>query len=166
MSNKVQDGADEAHALRVLDRMAEQKTVAETEADSDYDGSADYEGAWDIMVENARFVQRTLRARQQVPESVRQVMEELSKARSKFPSWPDDPIHAAAVVQEEAGELVQAALQAVYEPHRSSLTDARKEAIQTAAMAIRFIESHADYTYPPTAQHDDRAIARSEGEKR
>ena len=37
------------------------------------------------------------------------VITELDMAKVKWPDWPVDPVHAAAVVSEEAGELVQAA---------------------------------------------------------
>lgn len=107
-----------------------------------------------------------------VPEAVRQIMDELHKAREKFPQWPDDPIHAAAVVQEEAGELVQATLQSVYEPNKADYSHAQKEAVQLGAMAIRFIENMEAYRTPPMDQHDDRALAQhgdqgrvKEGEK-
>jgi hypothetical protein len=64
------------------------------------------------------------------------VMRELTRAEGKFPSWPEDVVHAAAVVAEEAGELVKAALDAYY--GRGPVVQAVIEAEQTAAMAIRF----------------------------
>ena len=63
--------------------------------------------------------------------------QELDRAEAKFPTFPIDPIHAAAVLQEEAGELVQAALQYTYEG--GSVDAMRKEAIQVGAMALRFL---------------------------
>lgn len=65
------------------------------------------------------------------------VMAELERAERKFPGWPADAIHAAAVVGEEAGELTRAALQFTYEG--GSADGMIKEAIQTAAMAVRFL---------------------------
>ena len=61
------------------------------------------------------------------------ILDELDAAERKFPGWPVDQIHAAAVVAEECGELVQACLQATYEPELNPTV--QKEAIQTAAMA-------------------------------
>ena len=90
-----------------------------------------------------------------VPKSMGLVAKELRKARAKFPRWPDDPIHAAAVVQEEAGELGKAALQSVYEPDKSGMVEVRAEAIQTAAMALRLIENIGLYATPAKAQHYD-----------
>jgi hypothetical protein len=69
------------------------------------------------------------------------VEDELMKAMDKFPQWPSDMVHGAAVVAEEAGELVKACLEFSYEPqkHHDNLLRVRKEAIQTAAMAVRFL---------------------------
>lgn len=97
------------------------------------------------------------RARRRAPtmsETFDAVRAELERAVSKFPTWPTDPLHASGVVQEEAGELAKAVLQAVYEPHKSSPDDARSEAVQTAAMAIRWIASADIYDWTPGAQHE------------
>lgn len=68
---------------------------------------------------------------------------ELAKAKYKFPEWPTDPIHAAAIVAEESGELTRAALQFTYEgAPRVAMFN---EALQTAAMAIRFLENYHEY---------------------
>lgn len=64
---------------------------------------------------------------------------ELQEAETKHPKWPEDLIHAAAIVSEEAGELIQAALEKHYENgtyHRMIA-----EAVQTGAMAIRFLKN-------------------------
>ena len=65
------------------------------------------------------------------------IFEELRKAEMKWAGWPDDMIHAAAIVAEEAGELCQAALDSVYS--RGSIDNMRIEAAQVAAMGIRFL---------------------------
>ena len=62
---------------------------------------------------------------------------ECIEARKKHPAWPNDEIHAAAIVSEEAGELVRAALQSVYEGGK--LAHIQREAIQTAATCIRVL---------------------------
>jgi hypothetical protein len=67
------------------------------------------------------------------------INEEMEQAEIKFPSWPEDLIHGAAIVVEEAGELIKACLQNRYE--KGSLAEVEKEAIQTATMAIRFLEN-------------------------
>lgn len=66
------------------------------------------------------------------------IAHELIKATEKHPNWPvGDVVHASAIVAEESGELIRAALQAKYEGGKYSETT--KEAIQTGAMAVRFI---------------------------
>lgn len=79
-----------------------------------------------------------------VSRAVEAVLDELRRAEEKFPMWPRDVIHAAAIVAEESGELVQAALQNVYSNGRT-LDHVRREAIQTAAMAIRLLSGMGEY---------------------
>jgi len=81
------------------------------------------------------------------------VMDELYRAEAKFPQWPSDPIHAAAVLGEEFGELQKAVLQHTYEPEKATLEDVRMEAIQTTAMALRFLLSLDRYQYRQGPQH-------------
>lgn len=78
---------------------------------------------------------------------------ELTRSKTKFPSWPTDPLHALSVLGEEYGELTQAALETMYEPHKSSIEDVKNEAIQTAAMCFRFLESMDQYKFTPGPQH-------------
>lgn len=66
------------------------------------------------------------------------IIVEYNKAIQKHPGWPTDVIHASAIVAEESGELTRAALHHTYE--NGSLEAAKKEAIQTAVTAIRFLE--------------------------
>ncbi len=73
-----------------------------------------------------------------------QIIEEYKKAKDKHPKWPVDPIHASAIVAEEAGELTRATLQHTYE--KGSIEAAEKEAIQVAVTAIRFLEGLAKYS--------------------
>lgn len=68
---------------------------------------------------------------------------ELQLAKSKFPTWHTDPIHAASVVAEEAGELVRAALRLTYE--NGSFHEMKREAAQVGAMAVRFLENLSVY---------------------
>lgn len=85
-----------------------------------------------------------------------EVLRELERATAKFPTWPTDPLHALAVLGEEYGELVKAALQLTYEPHKATAADVRSEAIQTAAMALRFAMSLERYEYRGSDQHKQR----------
>lgn len=82
------------------------------------------------------------------------IVAELERAGEKFPTWPTDPLHALAVLGEEFGELTQAVVEATYEPHKSKRADVQKEAVQVAAMAIRFLASMDRYEFRPSVQHD------------
>ena len=81
------------------------------------------------------------------------VWTELANATKKYPEWPTDPLHALAIVGEEFGELTKDVLQFSYEPNKTSAENVRSEAIQTAAMALRFIESLDQYIYKAGEQH-------------
>lgn len=85
---------------------------------------------------------------------VEEVLMELEKATRKFPTWPTDPLHAVAILGEEFGELTKAVLQSTYEPYKVSYDDVRNEALQTAAMALRFLMSLEKYEYLPCQQHN------------
>jgi hypothetical protein len=81
------------------------------------------------------------------------VYSELTRAIAKFPTWPTDPLHALAVLGEEFGELTKDVLQMTYEPGKTNAENVRKEAIQTAAMALRFVASLNAYIYKAGEQH-------------
>lgn len=83
-----------------------------------------------------------------------EIKQELDRAIVKFPTWPTRVIDAGNVVSEEAGELAKACLQVTYEPHKEDMEGVRTEAIQTAAMAIRFILSIDEYDCTPGPQHE------------
>lgn len=81
------------------------------------------------------------------------VLAEVERATAKFPTWPTDPLHAVAVLGEEFGELTKAVLQSVYEPHKNPPGAVRTEALQTAAMALRFLASVDRYEAARCPQH-------------
>lgn len=78
------------------------------------------------------------------------ILKEVRSAKKKFPSWPQHPAAQAGIVCEEAGELMKACLELKYErdndyvkkiyiaDHKANI---RMKAIQTASMAIRFLEN-------------------------
>lgn len=74
------------------------------------------------------------------------INEELKRAKRNYPQWPDHVVARAAIVGEEAGELLQAALEIKYEPSKKGRTKEqqmecmKKEAVQVAVTAIRFLE--------------------------
>lgn len=86
-----------------------------------------------------------------VPRAViADIEDELLSARGAHPGWPTDIVHAAAVVGEEAGKLLQAALDFTY--RRVSTNHLREEAVQTAAMAIRLL-SMLEFGTPRRSAH-------------
>jgi hypothetical protein len=80
------------------------------------------------------------------PAILDQILKELKAAKKKHPQWPDHIVARAAIVGEEAGELMRAALIFKYERaeapegQENQLKEMEKEAIQTAATCIRFLE--------------------------
>jgi hypothetical protein len=81
------------------------------------------------MVEQVRLIQGGGDER-----AISLIVEELRKAEAKFPGWPDDVVHGAAIMAEEAGEAVKAAIDLHY--GRGDIDEVVKEAAQTGAMAI------------------------------
>jgi hypothetical protein len=83
-----------------------------------------------------------------IPEHIMAaILSELERSKAKFPQWPTDPIHAAAIVSEESGELIRAAVMHTYEG--GSERECYKEAIQTAVVTIRFLEGIEANHYLP-----------------
>ena len=66
------------------------------------------------------------------------IVSELAHAEEQHPDWPDDPIHAAALVSKKAEELLLVSLNSsrgIAERRKQIL----KEATQTGAMALRLL---------------------------
>ena len=66
-----------------------------------------------------------------------EIAAEVGEAQEKFPDWPTDIIHGVAIMAEESGEAVRAALHCVYE--NRSIEHLKTELIQTAAMCVRML---------------------------
>jgi len=62
---------------------------------------------------------------------------ELAKAEEKHPAWPKDIIHQAAILSEEAGEVVKEANDIAH--HGKSRDEICTEVAQVGAMAIRML---------------------------
>jgi NTP pyrophosphatase (non-canonical NTP hydrolase) len=86
---------------------------------------------------------------------------ELKRAEEKFPGWPRDPVHGAAIMAEEAGELQKAALDFYYERH-VGIDEMKKEAAQTAAMGLRFLLGLAYYYSEFELEYAEREKAERE----
>ena len=68
-----------------------------------------------------------------------QIFSEVERAEKLHPDWPTNPIHQAAIVTEEAGELLQASLN--HNEHKGSKKAMITEAIHTTASVIRFLKN-------------------------
>lgn len=68
--------------------------------------------------------------------AVEAMCQEYTWAEKNHPNWPDDIVHATAIMIEEAGESMQAALDLHYGKEVSS-DHLYKELAQTAAMCLR-----------------------------
>jgi len=68
------------------------------------------------------------------------IINELSRAEKVYPDWPTDLIYQASIMNEEAGEVVQAVNN--FMMHNSgSIKDIREELIQTGAMVLRCLKN-------------------------
>jgi len=75
----------------------------------------------------------------QVVGFVEEILKEMHRAEVLHPNWPTDPVHAAAILSEEAGEVVKA-VNNIVEKHLDD-SDYRTEAIQCGAMCLRFLKN-------------------------
>lgn len=69
-------------------------------------------------------------------ESYYQIQHELFEAEKDHPHWPTDVVHGCAIMIEEAGEAMQAALD-LHNGVEISSDHLLEELAQTAAMCIR-----------------------------
>ena len=74
-----------------------------------------------------------------IESALTQIFSEVERAEKLHPDWPTNPIHQAAIVTEEAGELLQASLN--HNDHKGSKKAMITEAIHTAATVIRFLKN-------------------------
>lgn len=88
---------------------------------------------------NHVLFQKSAHGREQ--SAVEALLNELHDAEIQHPSWPEEAVHAAAIVVEEAGELLRDT--ATYEENGDAklITNMQIEAVQTGAMALRFLKN-------------------------
>ena len=65
------------------------------------------------------------------------ILTELKRARGLHPKWPIDRVHQVAIMAEEAGEALRAALN--HQDHGGDIAELKKELIQTGAMVLRVL---------------------------
>lgn len=66
---------------------------------------------------------------------IEEIRKEYFRASAQHPIWPNDLIHAVAIMVEESGESMKAALDHVY--FDKPIEDVKEELIQTGAMVLR-----------------------------
>jgi len=76
------------------------------------------------------------------------ILDELKNAEEEFPWWPADPVHAASIASEEAGELTKAVNDFYWGREKNKL-GIEKEAVHAAAMYIRFLINLTAYHPEP-----------------
>ena len=67
------------------------------------------------------------------------IIQELYSAQRKYPAWPANLVMAAAIAAEESGEVVKECNTYHWRQGKTTLDDIKLEAIQAAAMWIRFL---------------------------
>lgn len=70
-------------------------------------------------------------------KAIEMILTELRLAEEKHPCWPDDIVHAAAILAEETGEVVKDALDVHYVG--KSIENLKIELAQVGAMAVRML---------------------------
>ena len=81
------------------------------------------------------FLKHSLKDTAKLTKYSNLILAEYRRAKELHPLWPDDIIHAVAIMCEESGEAIRAALNLQYEDW--NIEDVEKELIQTAAMCLR-----------------------------
>ena len=66
-------------------------------------------------------------------------LHELGKARSRYPWWPCDIVHATVIMVEESTEALKAANEIRWSHKSTDVNEFREEVIQTIAMCFRLL---------------------------
>lgn len=83
-----------------------------------------------------------------------EVETEVNRARSLYPDWPLNIVHAAAIAAEEMGEIVKDCNTFHWRQGKATVQDVRKEAIQTIAMLYRFLTETPILAAPASFEGD------------
>lgn len=85
-----------------------------------------------------------------------QVMEELRRAEDNHPVWPTCPVKCAAIVAEEAGELIREAN--LIDEGKGKYENLKTEAVQTAATALRLLKKFSQRLEETKSTNPDMGI--------
>lgn len=109
---------------------------------------------------NEGLFQKSVHGREQAALSL--IMNELRDAETDHPTWPEECIHAASIVVEEAGELLRDCATFEENGDERLIVNMQLEAVQTGAMAVRFIKN-LPFSQKRTIPHNAlRSILESE----
>ncbi|MEG0375628.1 MAG: hypothetical protein RR672_08330 [Raoultibacter sp.] len=86
---------------------------------------------------NETIFQKSKHGREQA--AMQLIMNELRDAETDHPTWPEECIHAASIVVEEAGELLRDCATFEENGDMRLIANMQIEAVQTGAMAMRFL---------------------------
>jgi len=93
-------------------------------------------------------------------KALKMILSELGKAEEKFPTFPDDLIHAVGIMTEEAGEAMREAIDWEYPKEQNApaevLDRLAMETAQTGAMAIRTLVKVLEFWDRQTVSHETR----------
>ena len=81
------------------------------------------------------FLKHSLKDTAKLTKYSNMILAEYRRAKDLHPLWPDDIIHAVAIMSKKSCEASIAALNMQYE--NGNIEDVEKELIETAAMALR-----------------------------
>lgn len=88
---------------------------------------------------NMAHFQKSVHGREQAAMNL--IMNELRDAETDHPTWPEECIHAASIVVEEAGELLRDCATFEENGDMRLIENMQIEAVQTGAMAMRFLKN-------------------------
>lgn len=80
-------------------------------------------------------------------QAIEAILREYERATKIHPDWPTDLVHAAAILSEEAGEVIKAVNNAVTGKKDGKDSDYTTEAIQCGAMCLRFLANLQNYDW-------------------
>ncbi len=88
---------------------------------------------------NHALFEKTEHGREQA--AVKSILRELRDAEVVHPEWPEEAIHAGSIVAEEAGELLRDCVSFDETGEDKLIVNMQLEAVQTGAMAVRFLKN-------------------------
>lgn len=74
-------------------------------------------------------------------ENITDILNEVNRAESKHPNWPNDTIYGMAIISEECGEAMREAVKIEMNEDDADVFNLRKESIHTAATCIRMLKN-------------------------